>query len=135
VADVSSYHRLHPHAILAFNYFLSFTHGTTPFNALSLLGGTRRMRGYYEGRYRDQNAGLLQSELRFDVYKRLGAVVFGSVGALGDGRDFLHLREPKGTYGTGLRFTINRRDHLNLRLDYGLGQQSSGFYLTIGEAF
>ncbi|TGE25244.1 hypothetical protein E5K00_08655 [Hymenobacter aquaticus] len=135
VADVSSYHRLHPHAILALNYLTSFTVGTAPFNALSLLGGTKRLRGYYEGRFRDQNAALLQSELRLDVYRRLGAVLFGAVGTLGDEQALLRLRAPKGAYGAGLRFTLTRRDHLNLRLDYALGKQSTGFYLTIGEAF
>jgi outer membrane protein assembly factor BamA len=134
-ADVASYHALNRHAVLALNYWASFTAGAAPFNALSLLGGTRRMRGYYEGRYRDQNAALLQSELRFDVYRRLGAVVFGSVGVLGNAPEVLRLHAPKGAYGAGLRFTINRRDHLNLRVDYGLGRQSGGLYLTIGEAF
>ena len=134
-ADVSSYHALGRHARVAVNYWASFTTGVAPFNALSLLGGTRRMRGYYEGRYRDQNAALLQTELRFDVYRRLGGVVFGSVGTLGDAQTVLRGQQPKGAYGAGLRFTVNRRDHLNLRLDYGLGRQSSGFYLTIGEAF
>lgn len=134
-ADVSSYHQLPARAVLALNYFASFTAGTAPFNALSLLGGTRRLRGYYEGRYRDQNAALLQGELRLPVYRRLGAVLFGGVGALGNEQDLLRLRRPKAAYGGGLRFVLNRRDHLNLRLDYGLGRQSSGFYLTIGEAF
>ena len=134
-ADVSSYHALGKHAILAANYFASFTAGTAPFNALSLLGGTKRLRGYYEGRYRDQNAALLQTELRLDVYHRLGVVVFGGVGVLGDDQTLLRLHESKGAYGAGLRFTINQRDHLNLRLDYGRGRQSSGFYLTVGEAF
>ncbi|MFD1470212.1 BamA/TamA family outer membrane protein [Hymenobacter caeli] len=135
VADVSEYHALGHRAVLAVNYFGSFTVGTAPFNALSLLGGPRRLRGYYEGRYRDQNAALVQAELRFDVYQRLGAVVFGGVGALGDAQALLRLNEPKGAYGAGLRFTANRRDHLNVRLDYGLGPQSSGLYLTVGEAF
>jgi len=135
VADVSQYHALRPHAVLAVNYYASFIVGTAPFNALSLLGGSRRLRGYYEGRYRDQKAALLQTELRLDVYKRLGAVVFGGVGTLGDGQTLLRLADPKGAYGAGLRFVANQRDHLNVRLDYGLGQQSSGFYLTVGEAF
>ena len=134
-ADVSSYHALSKHAIVAINYFAGFTVGVAPFNALSLLGGTKRLRGYYEGRYRDRNAALLQTELRFDVYRRLGAVVFGGVGTLGDDQALLRLHKPKGAYGAGLRFTINQRDHLNLRIDYGLGRQSGGLYLTIGEAF
>lgn len=135
VADVSAYRALGPHAVLATNAYASFIDGTAPFNALSLLGGARRLRGYYEGRHRDQNAALLQAELRFDVYRRLGAVVFGGVAALGDGQPLLRLADPKGSYGAGLRFTANRRDHLNVRLDYGLGKESSGFYLTVGEAF
>ncbi len=135
VADVSGYRALGRRAVLAGNVYGSFIVGTAPFNALSLLGGSRRLRGYYEGRYRDQNAALAQAELRFDVYKRLGAVVFGGVGTLGDAQTLLRLSDPKGAYGAGLRFVANRRDHLNVRLDYGLGQQSSGFYLTVGEAF
>lgn len=134
-ADLSSYHKLTKHAVLAVNYFLSFTSGVAPFNAMSLLGGTKRMRGYYEGRFRDQNAALLQSEVRFDIYKRLGGVVFGSLGILGDDATLLRPDDLKAAYGAGLRFTINRVDHLNIRVDYGFGNQSSGFYLTLGEAF
>lgn len=134
-ADVSSYHRLHRRAILALNYFVSVTRGAAPFNAMTLLGGTRRMRGYYEGRYRDQNGALVQGELRFDLVGRLGGVVFGSVGLLGDERRLLRADDPKWAGGGGLRFTLNRPDHLNIRLDYGLGRQSTGLYLTIGEAF
>lgn len=135
VVDVSSYHALGQRSVLALNYFASFTTGTAPFNALSLLGGTKRLRGYYEGRFRDQNVGLLQTELRFDVYKRLGAVVFGGVGVLGDDQTLLRLNQPKATYGAGLRFTANRRDHVNIRVDYAFGHASSGIYITLGEAF
>ena len=135
VADVSSYHALGVHTVLAVNYFASFTAGVAPFNAMSLLGGTKRMRGYYEGRYRDKNAALVQAELRLDVYKRLGAVMFGAVGLLGDDAQLLRPNDPKGACGAGLRCTVNRRDHLNIRVDYGVGNQSSGLYITIGEAF
>jgi outer membrane protein assembly factor BamA len=140
VADISTYHPLGNRAILALNYVLSLTGGgTAPFNALSLLGGTKRGRGFYEGRYRDENAALLQAELRLRVWRRLGAVAFGSVGTLGNRRDFLRLNDPKAAYGAGLRFRVNR-DLLNIRLDYGRGIPyaslgSSGVYLTIGEAF
>jgi len=135
VADVATYHALGRHGVLALNGVLSLTRGEAPFNALSLLGGTRRMRGYYEGRFRDQQLGLLQAEVRFDLYGRLGGVVFGSLGVLGTERPLLRLSDPKTAGGAGLRFTLNRRDHLNLRLDYGLGRGSGGLYVTIGEAF
>ena len=140
VADISTYHSLGDRATLALNYVLSITGGgDAPFNALSLLGGTKRGRGFYEGRYRDENIALLQAELRLRVWGRLGAVAFGSVGTLGNRRDFLRLDDPKAAYGAGLRFRVNR-DLVNVRLDYGRGIPyaslgSSGVYLTIGEAF
>ncbi|MBC8152366.1 MAG: BamA/TamA family outer membrane protein, partial [Bacteroidetes bacterium] len=136
LAEISSYHALAGRKlILALNYVASFTAGTSPFNDLSQLGSSKRMRGFYEGRYRDRNLALLQSEMRFAIYKRLGGVVFGAVGLLGDNRQLLRSNDPKGAYGAGLRFTANRRDHVNIRVDYGVGKQSSGLYLTIGEAF
>ncbi|MBO0936684.1 BamA/TamA family outer membrane protein [Fibrella sp. HMF5335] len=140
VGDVSTYHPLNRRLTLALNYVLSVTTGgQAPFNALSLLGGTKRGRGFYEGRYRDDNLALLQAELRLNVWNRLGVVGFGSVGALGNQHDFLRLNQPKAAYGAGLRIRVNR-DLVNLRLDYGRGLPytgvgSSGVYLTIGEAF
>ncbi|MFD2570036.1 BamA/TamA family outer membrane protein [Spirosoma soli] len=134
VVDVSSYCKLNYRAILAFNYVVSITDGVAPFSALSLLGGGRRMRGYYEGRYRDDNMTLLQAETRFTVWKRLSAVLFGAVGFLGDDKQVVRFSDPKGAYGAGFRFRINN-DGLNIRADYGLGKQSTGLYLTIGEAF
>lgn len=70
-------------------------------------GGTKWRRGYYEGRYRDLNATLLQTELRFALYQQLGGVVFGRVGALGDAQTLLRVQQPKGDYGAGLRFAVN----------------------------
>lgn len=134
VADLSAYQRLSRRVILALNYVVSITGGTAPFSTLSLLGGGKRMRGYYEGRYRDDNLSLLQAEIRLNVWKRLSAVAFGSVGVLGNDQVFLQLNSPKGAYGGGLRFRINN-DGLNIRADYGIGYRSTGLYLTIGEAF
>lgn len=145
-ADIASYHPLTDHTVLAMNYVLSLTSGNAPFSAMSLLGGTKRGRGFYEGRYRDDNLALLQAEVRQQVWKRLGVVAFGSVGILGTTirgatyRDqFLRFNQPKGSYGAGLRVRINN-DKLNIRADYGRGLPqngigNSGFYLTIGEAF
>ncbi|QJW91000.1 BamA/TamA family outer membrane protein [Spirosoma taeanense] len=134
VADLSSYFKLNHRAILAVNYVVSITGGLAPFSALSLLGGGRRLRGYYEGRYRDKNMTLLQAEGRFTIWKRLTAVAFGGIGFMGDDNQLFRLNAPKGAYGAGLRFRMNN-DGLNIRADYGFGKQSTGLYLTIGEAF
>ncbi|MBD3386034.1 hypothetical protein GF407_14050 [candidate division KSB1 bacterium] len=41
----------------------------------------------------------------------------------------------KYTYGLGLRFQLNPKENINVRLDFGFGKESSGLYLAIGEAF
>lgn len=135
VLDVAAYKALGERTVLAMNSYNSFVTGDAPFQQLSLLGGGRRLRGYYEGRYIDRNMAVLQAELRLKVYRRFGAAIFGGAGVLGGKEDFLRVRNPKVAYGAGLRYTVNRRDHLNIRVDYGLGPGTSGFYLTIGEAF
>ena len=134
VVDVSSYHKVHRRAIVALNYVVSITGGVAPFSALSLVGSGKRLRGYYEGRYRDNNLALLQAEARFGVWKRLSAVVFGGVGLLGNNQRLFRADDPKTAYGAGLRVRINN-DGLNIRVDYGIGKQSTGLYLTLGEAF
>lgn len=134
VVDVSSYHKVHRRAIVALNYVVSITGGVAPFSALSLVGSGKRLRGYYEGRFRDNNLALLQAEARVGIWKRLSAVVFGGVSILGDDRQLFRADDPKAAYGAGLRIRINN-DGLNIRADYGIGKQSTGLYLTLGEAF
>jgi outer membrane protein assembly factor BamA len=133
--DLSIYKSLSNKLVFASNYYGVFTSGKdVPFSQLPQLGGPKKMRGIYQGFFRDKNIALFQEELRWEVWKFIGLVGFGSVGFLGDSDNFLRLNIPKYTYGAGLR--ISTKNHFNLRLDYGLSPYGSGnFYATIGEAF
>lgn len=133
--DIANYQKIYKKVILAMNSFSSFITGTAPFQQLSGVGGTKKMRGFYEGFFRDKNLSMLQAETRFPIWWRFGGVVFGDVGVLGNNTDFLRFDKPKYTFGGGLRFTITEDDHLNIRVDYGVGPGTSGAYITIGEAF
>lgn len=134
-ADIAHYQSISPKLVLATNYVGSVIMGRDiPFNQLSLLGGPKKMRGVYEGYFRDKNTLLAQAELRWEVWKRLGLIGFGTLGFLGDNQEFLRFNKPKYTYGLGLR--IATKKHLNIRLDYGASPYEKGnFYATIGEAF
>lgn len=121
--------------VLALNLYGDFvSKQNVPFNHLALMGGNKRMRGYYEGRFRDKNLLALGTEYRFNVYKRFGAVVFANAGAVNQslGKLPVHIRT---TYGAGARYALNKNEKLNIRLDAALGKNTSGFYFTIGEAF
>lgn len=120
--------------VLALQAVATFHDGRVPFRELAPLGGISLLRGYYDGRYRDRQLLAAQAELRAPLWRRFGFVVFGGIGDVGYTlADFGH---PKAAGGAGLRFQFNRRERLNVRADYGIGQSgSSGFYFSIGEAF
>jgi outer membrane translocation and assembly module TamA len=101
------------------------------------LGGDQLLRGYYGGRFRDQDLLALQAEYRMPVWWRLGAVGFVAAGQVAPKLDDLGLDRFKPAAGLGLRFLLSPEEGLNIRADYGWGfdVESSGFYLSIGEIF
>jgi Omp85 superfamily domain len=120
---------------LAFNGVISLAAGDVPFHQMPVIGGTKKMRGYFEGTYRDENLLMLQSEYRFPLFWRLGGVVFGGLGEVSDKPNKWSFGNVRYNFGAGARFVLDKAQRINMRLDYGIGYKSTGFYLTIGEAF
>lgn len=135
IVDWVTYHSLTDWSVLALNNYNSFVFGNAPFQQQSVLGGNKKMRGYYEGRYIDKNQVALQAEYRMTIYKRIGAAIFADAAVLGNQSDFLRFNTIYYTGGAGLRVNINKQDKLNIRLDYAVGPGTSGIYFTVGEAF
>lgn len=123
------------HHVLAVQVYADLTNGDIPFNALPLLGGTRRMRGYYEGRYRDNNLLSAQAEYRFPLFWRLGMVAFGGIGTVFPTWKELSPSYLRAAGGAGLRIRISNTDRVNARIDAAFGPGTTGYYITIGEAF
>ncbi len=110
--------------------------GTVPFQTMAALGGSNRMRGFFEGRYRDRHMLAAQVEYRFPVVWRFGAAVFSSVGDVAHDLDGFELGDFKAAGGAGIRFSLNQADRVNLRFD-GAGTSTGdvNFYVALGEAF
>lgn len=133
--DIIKYISLAENHVLALNVYGGTTFGEAPFQELLLYGGTNKARGYFQGHYRDNALILLQSEYRFPIWKRFGGVVFGSLGNVDRALNEVEFTGAKWNIGAGLRYMINPEDRLNARLDYAIGDQTSGLYITFGEAF
>ncbi|MBD2795956.1 BamA/TamA family outer membrane protein [Xenorhabdus sp. 18] len=129
----SAYHPLSEKTVLAFDNYARFSAGDVPWNQLSLLGNGQRMRGYYEGRYRDNNIFTTQLELRHKLDWRHGVVAWIGAGTLGDSPSQLGTKHWLPSVGVGYRFEFKPR--MNVRLDFGVGKDSMGFYFQVGEAF
>jgi outer membrane protein assembly factor BamA len=133
--DARKYWPVGTDGVFALNAYLEFNTGAPPFTHLALMGGTRRMRGYYEGRYRDRQMMMIQGGYRFPLFWRLKGAVFGGLGNVAGELSDFQLQNTRWTAGLGLRFLLLEAERVHVRLDYGLGAESSGFYLTVGEAF
>lgn len=137
VVDLRKFIRIYHKQVLALQaYSFSNIGAEVPLRSLASLGGANSMRGYYSGRYRDKQAFVFQAEYRMPIYKRIGMAVFASSGEVGHAINDFTLNGLKYAYGAGLRIRLTKKEKLNLRLDYGIGQgNNQGFYLQLGEAF
>ena len=137
VIDLRKYFPIGKNNVLAFQaYSFSNMGNEVPLRSLATLGGMSSMRGYYDGRYRDKQQLVFQSEFRHSINKRFGIVGFGNFGDVGHNISDFALKDLKYTYGAGLRYAINKSEKLNLRLDYGIGPgKNHGLYFELGEAF
>ncbi|TKV11563.1 hypothetical protein FDX19_07205 [Citrobacter sp. wls619] len=129
----SRYHSLDDQDVLAWEMDGAFTQGDVPWNMMPLLGSNQRMRGYYEGRYRDKNVVSGQLEYRRKLDWRHGVVGWLGAGTMGPSFSALDDGRWLPSAGVGYRFEFKPR--VNVRLDYGIGKGSSGFYFQVGEAF
>jgi outer membrane protein assembly factor BamA len=136
-ADVRKFIAIGKKSVAAFQGYWFVNYGPEiPLRSLASFGGAFMMRGYYGGRYRDRNMVLVQAEFRRRLFWRLGGVLFGGLGDVYNKSSDLDLSSPKYSYGAGMRFALNRKEQLNIRIDYGFGQrQNDGLYIQLGEAF
>ena len=90
-------------------------------------------RGYYQGRYTDNDMITLQIELRQRIWRRIGCAVWGGAGNVFPSLGEFDWSQTLPNYGVGFRWELKKR--VNVRLDYGFGKKTSGFLLSINEAF
>lgn len=128
------YHRLWQGAILACDLVSEFNTGkNVPWVMLSELGGSRRMRGYYKGRYRDRNSIVLQAELRQKIYRRHGIAMWVAAGNVFPNFKRFNTAHTLPEIGIGYRFEFKNR--VNIRLDVGVGRNGTGINFNVNEAF
>ena len=133
--DARKYWKLTEKGVLAGQFLGEFNSSNVPFRQMALLGGDMIMRGFYNGRYRDNQQMAIQAEWRQGVLPWLGFTVFGATGDVSDRFSNFAPADFKWAAGAGLRLTVNKKDRANVRIDYGIGKGTSGFYFAFTEAF
>ncbi len=133
--DARKYLTFYKRLIWNANLYFSHNKGEVPYRMLAELGGPRFLRGYYKGRFRDNNAFVLQQEFRIPVYKAFGLAAFGGVGSVANTLTQFQTNKVHYNYGVGLRLRVNKKENTNIRLDYGFTKDSQGLYIVFAEAF
>jgi hypothetical protein len=122
--------------VIAVQATTNYNGGNTPFYELSMMGGEKQMRGYYQGAYRDKVLVDAQLEYRAPVWNIFGVVGWIGTGRVADKYSNLSLDGWKLSYGGGLRIRVDTKHNTNLRLDFGFGPNGiKGTYFSFAEAF
>ncbi len=133
--DARYFHTSGKKSSFAFQGFADMLSGNVPFFQMNVLGNSKRMRGYVEGRYRGHQMILFQSEWRWFPFERWGATLFGSLGSVEHNFSNHRIGSFISAGGVGLRFIFDQEKRIHIRLDYALGRDSQAVYFTIGESF
>ena len=129
-----AYQQIWHGGILAFDLYGQYNGNDVPWTLREELGsGMSRMRGYYAGRYIDNNQLSAQLELRQHIYERVGCVAWVGSGTVFSSFDKLRFENVLPNYGLGLR--IEFKHNVNVRIDYGFGKDTGGFVFQFAEAF
>jgi hypothetical protein len=131
---LQSYHPLFSSPVtLALRYMTVIMRGEElPVQVLLPVGGNGNLRGSPQDRYLDEVAAVANAEVRFPIYKRLAGVA-----AMDAGRVFHSLSQYSLSHWAvnptlGLRLCM---ETFVVRLDVGLGKETTGFYVNFGQVF
>ena len=109
--------------------------GSVPFYDLCLYGFNSDLRGYTTGEFQNRRMFAAQAEYRIELPKRLGLAAFGGVG--GTARRWHDFRSDQllPAAGAGLRFKLDKKNHINYRIDVAFGREGRTLSIGLGEAF
>ncbi len=139
IVDLRKYWFFMEKISLGWQYFGQFITGEAPFYYLPALGGSKIMRGYFEGRFRDKlyMASQIESTIYFSVFglDRFGASGFAGLGEVSDQFKNFSLPGIKWSLGIGLRYLLDKKNRTIIRADVGFGENTAGVYFAAGTAF
>lgn len=134
VVQLDFYSQLWDSAVLAFDAYGEFMYGSVPWEMLSTVGDSQRMRGYSMWEYRDNNAFSVQLELRQQIWSIFSVAMWGGGAMLWGDINSISRANILPNAGVGIRCRL--LDNLSLRLDCGIGKNGrNGFVFGINEAF
>ena len=134
--DLRRYIATMPKGILALNAVATITDGNVPFLEKQRLGSDKIMRGYFTGRFRDNQFAAAQMEYRYPIGKSFVLAAFLSAGQTAETLQKMEWNLLQSSVGGGLRYLVNKDKKLYIRIDAGYTKMKNlGIYFNLGDAF
>jgi Omp85 superfamily domain len=130
----NGYHQLAPKQILAYRGMICSANQSVPFYDLCLYGSAD-LRGYTSGEFQNRRMFATQAEYRRELKGRFGMVAFGGVGGIANKWNAFRSDELLPAAGAGFRFKLDKKNHINYRIDFAVGRAGRTLSIGIGEAF
>ncbi len=135
VMDLRKYYTPDPRITIAGQFYTEIKSGDVPIQSMAVLGGTERMRGIYENRYRDKTVSMAQLELRFPIFWIIGGTTFADLGQVAPSYGDFTADGFKYGYGAGLRLLIDKETSSVLRFDLSFREDGHSIFIGFNEAF
>lgn len=119
------------HFVLGGRADARWANGDIPFYRLPYID----LRGIGSARYQDTRAGVLETELRWNVTSRWSLVGFVGAGRTWGRHNSFGDAASQVSKGTGVRYLIARQLGMQVGLDYAWGPEDDTFYIQVGSAW
>ncbi|HKR60289.1 MAG TPA: BamA/TamA family outer membrane protein [Pyrinomonadaceae bacterium] len=131
----NGFRQVAPKQVFAYRAMACSANGSVPFYDLCLYGFNSDLRGYTTGEFQNRRMFATQAEYRVEWKKRLGFAAFGGLG--GTARTWGEFRSDQllPAAGVGLRFNLDKKNHINYRVDLAFGREGRTVSIGVGEAF
>lgn len=131
----NSYRGIGTAQVLAYRGMICSANQNVPFYDLCLFGVNGDLRGYTGGQFQNRRMFATQAEYRRELPKRLGVVAFAGIGGVANRWNAFRSDEFLPAAGAGLRFKLDKKNHINYRIDWAIGRAGRTLSIGIGEAF
>ena len=133
--DFNRYFKLSDKSVILARFYSIISVGdTVPFSGKNVVGRDD-LRGYTNGKYRANQVYDIQTEYRWNFYKKWGMVAFAGVAVATDNWKGDNYSGLLPSIGSGLRFKAIPSRNINIGIDAALGKDDWGVYFRIGETF
>jgi hypothetical protein len=131
----NKYHAMSAKQVLAYRGMICSANQSVPFYDLCFFGTNNDLRGYTGGEFQNRRMFATQAEFRQELKGRFGVVAFGGVGGIARRWNEFRSDELLPAAGAGLRFKLDKKNHINYRIDWAVGRAGHTLTIGVGEAF